>query len=129
MLTVSHQDDTYHQITPVSIAHTPPRTSGYLRFVRIDPGQRFDYQRIHRLTFTSRSAGVTNRRPPGRDDVLFSFNRAIEALNLAEDNTRIGIALAKSAFGSVSILLTMIKVRSFSYDRMSGIHIDPGLDG
>ena len=52
-----------------------------------------------------------SRRPKGRDNTLSSLNVTIEALNLAKDIC--GIAPAKAVFGSVSALLTMIRVRFF----------------
>ena len=50
-------------------------------------------------------------RSKGRDGVLSALNVAIDALNLAKDTSN-GIPPAQAAFGSVSILLTMIKVPS-----------------
>ena len=46
-----------------------------------------------------------------RDVVLSSLNVAIEALNLAKEIS--SITPAKVVFGSVSVILTMIKVGSF----------------
>ena len=51
-----------------------------------------------------------SQRPKGRDAVLSSLNMAIDALNLAKELS--GITPAKAVFGSVTILLAMIKVRS-----------------
>jgi hypothetical protein len=45
-----------------------------------------------------------------RDGVLSSLNVAIEALNLAKEVS--SITPAKAVFGSVSIILTMIRVGS-----------------
>ena len=47
-------------------------------------------------------------KPKGRNGALPSLNVTIEALNLAKEIS--GIAPAKAAFGSVSVLLTMIRV-------------------
>ena len=56
------------------------------------------------------------QRPKGRDGTLSSLNIAIEAMNLAKEVS--SITPAKADFGSVSILLTMVRVRPFvSYDR------------
>ena len=44
----------------------------------------------------------------GRDGILSSLNMAIEGLNLAKEVA--SITPAKAVFGSVSILLTMIRV-------------------
>jgi hypothetical protein len=68
------------------------------------------------------------QRPKGRDGALSSLNMAIDALNLAKDI--IDIAPAKAAFGSASVLLTMIRVRfvPFCNDGLE-VHTHPGLDG
>jgi len=55
-----------------------------------------------------------SQQPKGRDGTLSSLNVAIEALNLAKEAS--SITPAKAVFGSVSILLTMIRVRSLSPD-------------
>jgi len=47
-------------------------------------------------------------RPKGRDGVLSTLNVAIEILTLAKEVS--SITPAKAAFGSVSALLTMIRV-------------------
>ena len=49
-----------------------------------------------------------SQRPKGRDGVLSSMNMAIDGLNLAKEIS--GVAPAKAVFGSVAVLLTMIKV-------------------
>ena len=69
-----------------------------------------------------------SRRTKGRDSVLSALNIAIEALNLAKDIST--IAPAQAVFGSVSILLTMIRVRflSFSDDTLQ-THARSGLHG
>lgn len=51
------------------------------------------------------------QRPKGQDTTLSTLNLAIDALNFSKDVS--GIEPAKIAFGTVSVLLTMIKVRSF----------------
>ena len=64
----------------------------------------------------------------GRDGTLSSLNIAIEVMNLAKEVST--ITPAKAVFGSVSILLTMVKVRSLVFhDRMSHVHVWTGLDG
>jgi len=50
------------------------------------------------------------RRQKRRDDALSLLNVAIEAMNLAKEVS--SITPAKAIFGSVSALLTMIRVRS-----------------
>jgi len=68
------------------------------------------------------------QRQKGRDGSLSSLNIAIEAMNLAKEVS--SITPAKALFGSVSALLTMIRVRSLvSYDPMFHVHVLPGLDG
>ena len=49
------------------------------------------------------------QRPKGRDGALSTLNVAIEVLTLAKEVS--SITPAKAAFGSVSALLTMIRVR------------------
>ena len=71
-----------------------------------------------------------SQRPKGRDGTLSSLNMAIEALNLAKDIS--GIAPVKAAFGSVSVLLTMVRVRSLllqSDNQAFRVHVNTGLDG
>ena len=50
-----------------------------------------------------------SQRPKDRDGALSSLNAAIEALNLAKEIS--SIAPAKAVLGSVSVVLTMIRVR------------------
>ena len=71
---------------------------------------------------------ANSQRPKGRDGALSSLNMAIDALNLAKDI--VDVAPAKAAFGSVSALLTMIRVRFclFCDDELRA-HVYPGLDG
>ena len=69
-----------------------------------------------------------SQRPKGRDGVLSSLNVAIEAMNLAKEVS--SITPAKAVFGTVSVLLVMIRVCSLlSYDEMTQVHAWPGLDG
>ena len=53
---------------------------------------------------------ANSQRPKERDGALSSLNLAIEAVNLAKDI--VDIAPAKIVFGSVSFILTRIKVCS-----------------
>ena len=53
---------------------------------------------------------ANSQRPSGRDSVLSSLNAAIEVLNLAKEVS--SVTPAKAVFGSVSVLLTMIRVRA-----------------
>ena len=50
-----------------------------------------------------------SHRPKGRDEAISSLSAVIEAINLAKEIS--SITPAKAVFGSVSVLLTMIKVR------------------
>jgi hypothetical protein len=62
-----------------------------------------------------------SQRPKGRDGVLSSLNVAIDGLNLAKELS--SITPAKAVFGSVAILLTMIKVRFLLFcDEMFQVH-------
>jgi len=68
------------------------------------------------------------QRPKGRDGTLSSLNIAIEAMNLAKEVS--SITPAKVVFGSVSILLTMVRVRfPLFYHWALHVHVWPGLDG
>ena len=49
-----------------------------------------------------------SQRPKGRDNTVSALNAAIDALNLAKEAS--SITPAKAVFGSVSIILTTIKV-------------------
>ena len=49
-----------------------------------------------------------SQKPKGRDGTLSSLNVAIQTLNLAKEIST--ITPAKAVFGSVSVLLTMIRV-------------------
>jgi len=51
---------------------------------------------------------VGSQRPKGRESVISELNTAIETSNLGKDAS--GIAPARAVFGSVSIILTTIKV-------------------
>jgi len=48
------------------------------------------------------------QRPKGRKRTISALNTAIEALNLAKELS--SITPAKAVFGSVSVILTMIRV-------------------
>jgi len=68
------------------------------------------------------------QQPKGRDGTISSLNVAIEVLNLAKEAA--SITPAKAAFGSVSILLTVIRVSLFlSYDRTFHVQMLSGFDG
>jgi len=52
-----------------------------------------------------------SRRPKDRESTISVLNGTIEALNLAKELS--SITPAQAVFGSVSVILTVIKVRSF----------------
>lgn len=63
--------------------------------------------------------------PKGRDSALSLLDAAIETLNLAKEIS--SITPAKAVFGSVSVLLTMIKARSLLFcGDGRPIHVRPG---
>ena len=53
----------------------------------------------------------TAQRQNGREKVIFSLNAAIDTLNLVKEVST--ITPAKAVFGSVGVILTMIKVIFF----------------
>lgn len=68
-----------------------------------------------------------SQRPKDREGVISLLDATIEALNLAKEIS--SITPAKAAFGSVSVLLTMIRVRSLLfYDDPLQIYMYPGFD-
>ena len=68
-----------------------------------------------------------SQRPKGRDAVISTLNVTIEAMNLAKQIC--DITPAKAAFGSVSVILTMIRV-CFPPSRVHGlpVHVLSGVD-
>ena len=71
---------------------------------------------------------ANSQRSKGRDSILSSLNMAIDAINLAKDI--VDIAPAKATFGTVSALLTMIRVRFFLFCLDDPrVLMYPGLDG
>ena len=68
----------------------------------------------------ARSVWIMNTKPQqqkGRGGTLSSLNVAIETMNLAKEIS--SITPAKAVFGSVSVLLTMIRVRFLPVIRCS----------
>ena len=59
------------------------------------------------------------QQPKGRDGTLSALNVAIQTMNLAKEIS--GVTPAKAVFGSVSVLLTMIRVCSLPVIRCSGL--------
>ena len=71
---------------------------------------------------------VKSQRSKGRDRTLSSIDIAIEAMNLAKEVS--SITPAKAVFGTVSVLLAMIRVcLLLSYDEMLQVHVCSGFDG
>lgn len=69
---------------------------------------------------------ANSRRQRGRDNSLSSLSVAIETLNLAKDISC--ITPARAVFGSVSSILTMIRVRFFLFRNELWAHPYSGLD-
>jgi len=61
-----------------------------------------------------------SRRPKEQGRILSSLNVAIEATNLAKEFS--SITPAKAVFGSVCVLLTMIRVRFLLLTRSDEVH-------
>ena len=70
---------------------------------------------------------ANSQRQKRRDGVLPVLNAAIEAVNLAKEVS--SMTPAKAVFGSVSILLTMIRVRLPSCDNEPRVYEYPGIHG
>jgi len=67
-------------------------------------------------------------RPKDRKSAISLLNAAIEAVNLAKEIS--SITPAKAVFGTVSVLLTMVKVRFlFSSNGPLQTHTYPGRHG
>jgi len=62
-----------------------------------------------------------SERPEEQDGVLSSLNVAIDGLNLAKELS--SITPAKAVFGSVAILLAMIKVTFILFCDISSSHV------
>ena len=63
---------------------------------------------------------TTESQPKNREGALSSLNVAIDIVNLAKEVS--DITPAKAAFGTVSILLTMIRVRLLFCDGIFQVH-------
>lgn len=62
------------------------------------------------LPLRASTMDTKSQRPKHRDAILSSLNAAIDAMGIAKDV--MDIAPAKAVFGSVSVVLTMIRVGS-----------------
>ena len=70
----------------------------------------------------------SSKREKRQEGVLSLLNAAIEAMNLAKEVS--SATPAKAIFGTVSALLTMIKVRfPPSSDGAFKVHAESGIDG
>ena len=68
-----------------------------------------------------------SQRPKRREDVILALNEAVEGLNLAKTS---GFAPAKAVFGSVTVLLTLIKVCFLLFcNNLPQVHTQLGLNG
>jgi hypothetical protein len=71
---------------------------------------------------------ASSQQPKGRDGVLSTLDVSIQVLDLAKDSC--GIPPAQIAFGSASVLLTMIRVCFLSIcEQMHLIRVYLGYDG
>ena len=69
-----------------------------------------------------------SQQSKGRDGVLSTLNMAIDGLNFAKEI--VDVTPAKAAFGSVAILLTMIRVSFLPFcDETFQVHTWSGYDG
>jgi len=64
---------------------------------------------------------TTSQRPERREGVISPLNVAIEAMNLAKEIS--SITPAKAVFGSVSVVLTMVRVRSPFCNNPFHVHV------
>ena len=84
----------------------------------------------YRFVFATASSAMTSKsqQPEGRDGTLSTLDVAIDVMNFAKGVSV--IAPAQAAFGSVSAILTMIRVHSFLFcgDRLP-VHVYPGFYG
>ena len=70
----------------------------------------------------------SSKREKRQESVLSLLNAAIEAMNLAKEVS--SATPAKAIFGTVSALLTMVKVRfPPSSDGTSKVHAESGING
>jgi hypothetical protein len=68
-----------------------------------------------------------SQRPKDREGAISALNATIEAVNLAKEIS--SITPAKAAFGTVGVLLTMLRVCSLLFHHeMFQIHAYPGLN-
>jgi len=73
-------------------------------------------------------ATKSQRPTPAREGTVSTLNAAIEAMDLAEKIS--SITPAKAVFGTVVILLTIIKVCFLLFrDEMFQVHMQPGING
>jgi len=79
------------------------------------------------LLRVSTMAAKSQRPKKGRDRILSTLNVAIDGLNLAKEFT--SGTPAPAVCGTVSVLLTMIRVRFHLSYEISHVHTYPGLDG
>ena len=69
-----------------------------------------------------------SQQPGGREGAISALNAAIQDTGLAENVS--SIAPAKAVFGSVTVLLALIRVRFLLFcDDLLQVHTQLGLDG
>jgi hypothetical protein len=68
------------------------------------------------------------QRPKGQEDAISLLNAAIDATDLADSENLSSTTPAKGFFGTVSALLTMIKVCSLLCVEVFQAHTQSGID-
>ena len=95
-------------------------------------GSELSAQFSRRTVYSPLAEPVTmeakSQRPKDRKSAISLLNAAIEAVNLAKEIA--SVTPAKAAFGIVSVLLTMVKVRSLPFrNDLPQAHSYPGQYG
>ena len=123
-----------HASSNVTTANTTLITSPFARGVQRQDGRscsdvpaqpaRFPFPQLHCVS----AMADNSQQPKGQDGLLSSLNVAIDGLNLAKEIS--SVTPAKAVFGSVAILLAMIRVCSLLfYDEVCEVHTLAGHNG
>ena len=89
---------------------------------------QFSYRTVHSPLAKPVAMEAKSQRPKDRKSAISLLNAAIEAVNLAKEIA--SVTPAKAAFGIISVLLTMVKVRSLLFrNYLPQAHPCPGRDG
>ena len=86
-----------------------------------DPSVRPVYRTIISQLPLPSTMDPKSQQPKRQDDALSLLNTAIEVMNLAKEVS--SVTPAKAVFGSVSILLAMIRVRVLLSDNLSQVQL------